>query len=185
MIKLFTVMFTSLLSFTLVYLPYFINFISTFGTKIFDIPIAFMSDYNLLTSSVTVGEYIAILCIVHLVVTLTATTVIFMLSMLLKNNIMTMIVTSGIILIPCLVAMELTDVRMVTAFQNNIWQTVVTVIVSAGFHRLYPRNRRTYPALPHCPLPSSARTSPPLPAGSRRPCWRFSQKCPFPVLPYR
>ena len=75
------------------------------------------------------GEYIAILCIVHLVVTLTATTVIFMLSMLLKNNIMTMIVTSGIILIPCLVAMELTDVRMVTAFQNNIWQTVVTVIV--------------------------------------------------------
>ena len=129
MIKLFTVMFTSLLSFTLVYLPYFINFISTFGTKIFDIPIAFMSDYNLLTSSVTVGEYIAILCIVHLVVTLTATTVIFMLSMLLKNNIMTMIVTSGIILIPCLVAMELTDVRMVTAFQNNIWQTVVTVIV--------------------------------------------------------
>ena len=122
-------MFTSLLSFTLVYLPYFINFISTFGTKIFDIPIAFMSDYNLLTSSVTVGEYIAILCIVHLVVTLTATTVIFMLSMLLKNNIMTMIVTSGIILIPCLDAMELTDVRMVTAFQNNIWQTVVTVIV--------------------------------------------------------
>ena len=113
----------------MVYLPYFINFISTFGTKIFDIPIAFMSDYNLLTSSVTVGEYIAILCIVHLVVTLTATTVIFMLSMLLKNNIMTMIVTSGIILIPCLVAMELTDVRMVTAFQNNIWQTVVTVIV--------------------------------------------------------
>ncbi len=127
-IKLFTVMFTSVLSFILVYLPYFINFISTYGTKIFDIPIAFMSDYSMLTSSITVGEYIAVLCIIHLMATVTVTAIIFMLSMLLKNNIMTMIVTSGIILIPCLVAMELTDVRMVTAFQNNIWQTVVTVI---------------------------------------------------------
>lgn len=128
--KLFTVMVTSVLSFTLVYLPYLINFVITFGTKIFDIPLAFMSDFCNLTSSVTVGEFVVILGIIHLVATLTATAVVFMLSLLLKNNILTMIVSSGIILIPCLAVMEISTVRMVQAFLNNSWKIVTLLIIA-------------------------------------------------------
>lgn len=129
-IKLFTVMVTSVLSFALVYLPYLINFVRTFGTKIFNIPLAFMTDFSKLTSSLTVGEFVVILGIVHLVATVTITAVVFMMSLLLKNNILTMIVSGGIVLIPCLAVMEIPTVRMVQTFQNNNWKIFVLTIIT-------------------------------------------------------
>jgi hypothetical protein len=127
--KLCTVMVTSILAFTLVYLPYLINFTNTFGKGEFSIPLAFMSDFSSLTSSITVGEFILVLGLIHFALTFTVTALVSMLSLLLKNNILTMIVSSGLILIPCLVVMELKSVRMVVSFQNNNWVMVTLLIL--------------------------------------------------------
>ena len=126
--KLFTVLITCIISFVLIYLPYMINYIFTFGTSSFDIPLAYSMEFTQLTSSVTVLEYVLILGAIHFVAAITATVLIYMLSMVLKNNSMTMIVSSGIMIIPCIVAMDIDQMRMMYAFETDIWQSVTAVI---------------------------------------------------------
>ena len=65
---------------------------------------------------------------VHFASTVAVTSFVFMLSLLMKNNIMTMIVSSGIFLVPSVAVMNMTNVRMSYIFRSNIWQIAVAVI---------------------------------------------------------
>lgn len=46
-IKLLTVLITTVISYILIYLPYMLNFIKTFGTASFDLPLAYSRDFRL------------------------------------------------------------------------------------------------------------------------------------------
>ncbi len=127
--KLSTVLLTTTVTYILIYLPYMINYIRTFGTNSFNIPLAYSRDFDMLTSSVSVFEYVLILGVVHFIVAIAATCLIYMLSMLLKNNSMTMIVSSGLLLVPCIFAIDMEQLRMMSTFKNNVWLSVFATIL--------------------------------------------------------
>ena len=137
-VKLITVLITSAVAFVLIYLPYMINFINTFGTKSFNLPLAFVRDFVMLTSGVTVIEYVCILGAIHLAVALASTALVYMLSYLLKSQLVTMIVSSGILLIPCILFINNNSVRMVAAFVNgNQISVIITVFVLCFFVAMF------------------------------------------------
>lgn len=130
-IKLMTVMITTVISYILVYLPYWVNLIKTFGTGSFDLPLAFVKDFYLLTSDITVFEYLCVLNIFHLLVAITATTLVYMLSYLLKNHFVTMIVSSGMFLIPCVLFINNTNMRTVAVFLNNTQKSFAFLVIAS------------------------------------------------------
>ena len=129
-IKLLTVLITTVISYILIYLPYMLNFIKTFGTASFDLPLAYSRDFSALTSGITVGGYILALGFVHLLAAVGATALVYLLSYILKNQFVTMIISSGLLLIPCVVFIDNSKIRMVSAFSNNA-QTAVIGIITA------------------------------------------------------
>lgn len=137
-VKLFTVLVTTIISFVMIYLPYMINFINTFGTKSFELPLAFVRDFSMLTSDVTVFEYLLILGALHLAVGVASTALVYMLSYLLKNQLVTMIVSSGLLLIPCILFISNSNVRMVKAFLNgNQSFVIITIFVICCFVTIF------------------------------------------------
>ncbi|MGN0459458.1 MAG: hypothetical protein ACI4HL_00940, partial [Ruminococcus sp.] len=62
--KLLVVMTSTAIFYALIYLPYMINFVNTFGTKAFDLPLYYMQDFSMLKDSITVFEYILVCGIV-------------------------------------------------------------------------------------------------------------------------
>lgn len=129
-IKLLTVLITTVISYILIYLPYMLNFIKTFGTASFDLPLAYSRDFSALTSGITVGGYILALGFVHLLAAVGATALVYLLSYIFKNQFVTMIISSGLLLIPCVVFIDNSKIRMVSAFSNNA-QTAVIGIITA------------------------------------------------------
>ena len=129
-IKLLTVLITTVISYILIYLPYMLNFIKTFGTASFDLPLAYSRDFSALTSGITVGGYILALGFIHLLAAVGATALVYLLSYIFKNQFVTMIISSGLLLIPCVVFIDNSKIRMVSAFSNNA-QTAVIGIITA------------------------------------------------------
>ena len=129
-VKLSTVLVTAIVAFVLIYLPYMINFVNTFGTKSFDLPLAFVRDFSMLTSNVTVLEYICTLGFIHLTAVLSATAFVYMLSYLLKSQLITMILSSGLLLIPCILTMNNSSARMVSAYLSGCQGVTVVTIIS-------------------------------------------------------
>ena len=129
-IKLLTVLITTVISYILIYLPYMLNFIKTFGTASFDLPLAYSRNFSALTSGITVGGYILALGFVHLLAAVGTTTLVYLLSYIFKNQFVTMIISSGLLLIPCVVFIDNNKIRMVSAFSNNA-QTAVIGIITA------------------------------------------------------
>lgn len=129
-VKLATVCLTTVISYILIYLPHMINFINTFGTSSFYLPLAYARSFNLITSNITVLYYILIINAVHLIIALSATVFVYMISYLLKNYSITLIASSGICLIPCIVFMSNNKVRMVNVFENNIGVSASLVIIA-------------------------------------------------------
>ena len=129
-IKLLTVLITTVISYILIYLPHMLNFIKTFGTASFDLPLAYSRDFSALTSGITVGGYILALGFVHLLAAVGATALVYLFSYIFKNQFVTMIISSGLLLIPCVVFIDNSKIRMVSAFSNNA-QTAVIGIITA------------------------------------------------------
>lgn len=129
LVKLATVCLTAIISYILIYLPYMINFVNTFSNVSFNLPLAFVQNFSSLTSNITVFGYIMILGALHLGIALLSTVLTYMLSYLLKSYSITLILSSGIFLIPCIVFMGNPKVRTVSAFENNVWVNLVFIIV--------------------------------------------------------
>ena len=126
--KLFVVLLTFVTSFVMIYLPYYINYIKTFGTSSFSLPLAFSSDFVMLRSPITVFEYVCVLGFTHFIVALAVVTFVYMLSLILHNHATTLIISSGVVLVPCIITMTINDIRMVNAFKSNVWLTTVMII---------------------------------------------------------
>lgn len=127
--KVMTITLTTIISYTLIYLPYYINFIKTFGTESFNTPIVFMQDFGNIGSTISISGMIFITAATHIMVAVTVMMLVAMFSQILKNNILSMIVATVIVLFPCLLCMNLTDIRLYTSFQNGSWLWLVPSLI--------------------------------------------------------
>lgn len=127
--KVLTITLTTIISYTLIYLPYYINFIKTFGTESFNTPIVFMQDFSNIGSTISVSGMIFVTAATHIMAAVTVMMAVAMFSQTLKNNILSMIVATVIVLFPCLLCMNLTDIRLYTSFQNGSWLWLILTLI--------------------------------------------------------
>lgn len=127
--KVLTITLTTIISYTLIYLPYYINFIITFGTESFNTPIVFMQDFSNIGSAISINGIIFVTAATHIVAAVTVMMLVAMFSQTLKNNILSMIVATVVVLFPCLLCMNLTDIRLYTSFQNGSWLWLVPGLI--------------------------------------------------------
>lgn len=127
--KVMTITLTTIISYTLIYLPYYINFIKTFGTESFNTPIVFMQDFSNIGSTISISGIIFVTAATHIMAAVTVMMAVAMFSQTLKNNILSMIVATVIVLFPCLLCMNLTDIRLYTSFQNGSWLWFILTLI--------------------------------------------------------
>lgn len=127
--KVMTITMTTIISYTLIYLPYYINFIKTFGAGSFNTPIVFMQDFSNIGSTISISGMIFVTAATHIMAAVTVMMLVAMFSQTLKNNILSMIVATVIVLFPCLLCMNLTDIRLYTSFQNGSWLWLVPSLI--------------------------------------------------------
>ena len=127
--KVMTITLTTIISYTLIYLPYYINFIKTFGTGSFNTPIVFMQDFSNIGSTISISGMIFVTAATHIMAAVTVMMAVAMFSQTLKNNILSMIVATVILLFPCLLCMNLTEIRLYTSFQNGSWLWLVPSLI--------------------------------------------------------
>lgn len=127
--KVMTITLTTIISYTLIYLPYYINFIKTFGTESFNTPIVFMQDFSNIGSTISISGMIFVTAATHIMMAVTVMMLVAMFSQTLKNNILSMIVATVILLFPCLLCMNLTEIRLYTSFQNGSWLWLVPSLI--------------------------------------------------------
>lgn len=127
--KVMTITMTTIISYTLIYLPYYINFIKTFGAGSFNTPIVFMQDFSNIGSTISISGMIFVTAATHIMAAVTVMMLVAMFSQILKNNILSMIVATVIVLFPCLLCMNLTDKRLYTSFQNGSWLWLVPSLI--------------------------------------------------------
>ena len=127
--KIAVALITTVFSFVLVYLPYYINFIKTFGTVSLDSPIVFIQDFSGVNSPISVNETIFLISIVHFFFALMTAMLVMMFSQFFKNNSISMIVPSVLILFPSILCMNISEIRLYTAFQNGVWIILVPIML--------------------------------------------------------
>lgn len=127
--KIAVALITTVVSFVLVYLPYYINFIKTFGEGSLDSPIVFIQDFSGVNSSISINETIFLISIVHLIFAIMTAMLVMMFSQIFKNNIISMIIASVLILFPSILCMNISEIRLYTAFQNGIWIILVPILL--------------------------------------------------------
>jgi hypothetical protein len=118
------------ISYILIYLPYLINFITTFGADSFNTPLIFMQDFSGVESTLTIWQAVALIGVVHIAVAFAIAMLTMMFSNLLKNNIITMIVMSVVGLFPCFICINNTSARFFTALQNGSWHYLLPIIIA-------------------------------------------------------
>ncbi len=127
-LKISVAMLTCAISYVLIYVPYYINFINTFGKSSFDSPIIFMQDFSGVNSTITINSMITVVALMHIIFAATAVMLVLMFSQTLKNNILAVIVSSVSILCPCLMCMNLPNIRLFTVFQNGAWVWLIPAL---------------------------------------------------------
>ena len=127
-----TVLFLSVLfSFITVYVPYFLRFIRTYGTESFSTP-AICVNENFSLHTIKACVIMSMIC--YLTMTILFAMVIAFLSVSLKNNLITMILSSILLLIPCFAVYVMSDFcighSVQTNFINGIIISVIVLIIS-------------------------------------------------------
>lgn len=129
--KFAVAMLTYSVMYVLIYLPYIINFIKTFGTDIFSEPLVFLEGFERLESSITIMQAILLEGLLHITISLAAAGVILLLSNKLKNTVTTMIVSTAVTLIPCVLIYFNRDLRIFSLLMNNkLWVMALLIGVS-------------------------------------------------------
>lgn len=120
-------MFT-LFSFISVYLPYFIRFINTYGTKSFATPIVCIFD-KLQASCFSVMGAMLVNLLCSLLLALAVVSIITALSIITESNMFTMVLSTVLIIIPCLAVYSTESVRIGYCIANNCVAVLIIVCV--------------------------------------------------------
>lgn len=88
-----------------------------------------MQDFSNIGSTISISRMIFVTAATHIMAAVTVMMAVAMFSQTLKNNILSMIVATVIVLFPCLLCMNLTDIRLYTSFQNGSWLWLVPSLI--------------------------------------------------------
>lgn len=126
--KIAVLLMFTLLSFIAVYLPYLIRFISTYGTNSFATPIVCILE-NLQSSCFSVMSAMLVDLLCSLLLALAVVSVIAALSIITESNMFTMVLSTVLIIIPCLAVYSAESVRIGYCIANNFVAALVVVCV--------------------------------------------------------
>lgn len=126
--KIAVLLMFTLLSFISVYLPYFIRFINTYGTKSFATPIVCIFD-NLQASCFSVMGAMLVNLLCSLLLALAVVSIITALSIITESNMFTMVLSTVLIIIPCLAVYSTESVRIGYCIANNCVAVLIIVCV--------------------------------------------------------
>ena len=129
--KLSVALLTSIISYTLIYLPYMINFVRTFGSASLSAPLIFIPDFAAVDSNITTMQYLCLIGAVHILFAFSAAIFVSMLSLVVRNNTTVMIVSAVLLLVPFAVFYRTESVRSFSVFMSGK-QTVVMSAVIGG-----------------------------------------------------
>lgn len=126
--KIAVLLMFTLLSFISVYLPYFIRFINTYGTKSFATPIVCIFD-KLQASCFSVMGTMLVNLLCSLLLALAVVSIITALSIITESNMFTMVLSTVLIIIPCLAVYSTESVRIGYCIANNCVAVLIIVCV--------------------------------------------------------
>lgn len=122
---------TCFILYTLIYLPFMINYVNTFGTSIFSNPLVFLEGFERLESDISIVVAIVLESFVRLFVSLAVVMLILFLSDKLKSTITAMIVSTSVTLVPCVLIYFYPDLRLFSLLVNNkIWIMILLIVLS-------------------------------------------------------
>lgn len=126
--KLTVAVISVIISFVAVYLPYYIRFINTYGTNSFSTPIVCIYENSNGSALSVLGAEILNLfsCIILAIL---AAAVIITLSVMFKNNLITMVLSSVLFIIPCLAVYSAGTVRIGYFIQINQVSVIIVVCI--------------------------------------------------------
>ena len=126
--KLAILMLTLLISFTAVYLPYIIRFINTYGTNSFYSNLISLEMYQNTGGDISIISAFTLNAVCYLMSALFAAGVITLVSVLCKSHLLSMIISTVVVLIPCLVLYSSENIRAGAIFYGNYAVTAIAVI---------------------------------------------------------
>lgn len=129
--KLSVILLTTMISYTLIYLPYMINFVKTFGSISLNTPIIMIPDFAGVNSSITITQYICLAGAVHIMAAFLAAVFVSMMSLILKNNTTVMIVSAVVLLVPFVTFYSNEEIRLYMAFTAGKQTIVISAIVAS------------------------------------------------------
>lgn len=129
--KALVVLLTTVISYTLIYLPYMINFVKTFGRASLDTQIIFIPDFAQVNSNITISQYICLIGAVHVLFAFSAAVFVSMMSLILKNNTTVMIVSAIVLLVPFVTFYSNDKMRLYEAFIAGKQMIVISALVAS------------------------------------------------------
>ncbi|MBQ8000850.1 MAG: hypothetical protein IJ298_06460 [Ruminococcus sp.] len=123
---------TYIVIYILLYLPYMVNFIKTFGTNIFSEPLVFLEGFAGLGNDMSIFSALILENIAHIFIGIAAVSFILLMSEKLKSTVTAMTVSTAVTLIPCLLIYFDSSLRIFALFQNGrLWMLTLIIIMSA------------------------------------------------------
>lgn len=117
--KLSVTFVTLLIIFASVYAPYIIRFIRTFGTGSFSVPIVCLNSYQTSIGTINVIGAFALCTMCYFAIALLAAAIIMFVSVFLRNHMLSMIIATIIVIIPCLIIYSNKFIRVGIIFSSN------------------------------------------------------------------
>lgn len=114
--------------FAFINLPYLIKFINTFGTKSFNVPIICMNLYSSAGESITVIQAFVLNLICYFVICMLMVAVIMKVSVLVKGHMLTVIISTIITLIPCIIIYPYDTIRVGNMYYGNYIMIAIIII---------------------------------------------------------
>lgn len=127
---------TTTVTFLMIYLPYFLNYIKTYGSKTLDIPIVYVDGFENIGREITIFQYLVAISVLRYVAIIGIMMLVLAASVILKNNVITMVVTTILTIIPCVIFINSEIVRFSSLFASGNWIfgyvliTIIAIVLS-------------------------------------------------------
>ncbi len=117
-------------AYILVYLPFLLNYTNIYGSDILNTPLIFVQTFSNIGSSITIMQYLILLSTVRISILVTVTMFALAGSVLLRNSVTSMLLTTVVSIIPCVAFMNNTAVRFSGLFSCGIWSITIPIIIA-------------------------------------------------------
>ena len=138
--KILTAYIISAVAYALVYLPFVLNFARVYGSEIFNIPLVFAENFSGVNSAITITQYLILVSVARIAVLASAAMLALASSVWQRNTVTSMVFTTAVTLLPCVIFMNNGDVRFSALFASGNWIYAVLllcvaaiIILAAGF----------------------------------------------------